>query len=53
MRNEERFSLAAVLREAIETGTLRGEHHRGEWIDVGTPERLEALDRRVLNVGPG
>ena len=28
-------------------GWLSGEHHRGEWVDVGTPDRLEALDRRL------
>ena len=52
-RDDVRFSLAVVLRDAIETGTLSGEHHRGEWIDVGTPERLEALDRRVRNIESG
>ena len=42
-----RFPLVAVLREAIGAGTLSGEHHRGGWVDVGTPERLRALDRRL------
>ena len=42
-----RFPLAAVLRDAIEAKTLSGEYHRGEWADVGTPDRLEALDRRL------
>ena len=42
-----RFPLVAVLRDAIDAGTLSGEHHRGEWADVGTPERLDALDRRL------
>ena len=46
-READRFPLAAVLRDAIEAGTLSGEHHGGEWIDVGTPARLEALDRRL------
>lgn len=46
-RAVERFPLVAVLRDAIEDGVLSGEHHRGEWIDVGTPDRLEALDRRL------
>ena len=46
-REAGRFPLAAVLRDAIEAGTLSGEHHRGEWIDAGTPARLEALDRRL------
>ena len=48
----ERFALVAVLRDAMEVGALSGEHHRGEWIDVGTPDRLEALDCR-LRLGSG
>ena len=52
-RRSARFPLAAVLRDAIEAGTLNGEHHRGEWIDVGTPDRLEALDRRLCAGCPG
>jgi len=39
--------LAAVLREPIEQGRVSGEHHRGRWLDVGTPERLAALERAV------
>ena len=52
-RSIERFPLVAVLREAIEAGTLSGEHHRGEWIDAGTPDRLRALDRALRADGPG
>lgn len=52
-RETGRFPLAAVLHDAIEAGTLSGEHHRGEWIDVGTPARLEALDRRLRTGWPG
>ena len=48
-----RFPLVEALREAIEAGTLSGEHHRGEWIDAGTPERLEALDRKLRARRPG
>jgi len=36
--------LAPLLHEAIATGRISGEHHRGGWVDVGTPERLTALD---------
>ena len=52
-REAGRFPLAAVLHDAIEAGTLSGEHYRGEWIDVGTPARLEALDRRLRTGRPG
>ena len=37
--------LGPVLREAMDLEQVRGIHHRGHWIDVGTPERLEELDR--------
>lgn len=52
-RSSARFPLVAVLREAIEAGSLSAEHHRGEWIDVGTPARLEALDRMLCADRPG
>jgi MurNAc alpha-1-phosphate uridylyltransferase len=37
--------LAPLLREAIGAGDVSGEHHRGIWHDVGTPQRLAALNR--------
>jgi len=37
--------LAALLRPAMPRGQVSGEHHRGRWLDVGTPERLAALER--------
>ena len=52
-RSSARFPLVEVLRDAVGAGTLRGEHHRGEWFDVGTPDRLEALDRAVRAARPG
>jgi N-acetyl-alpha-D-muramate 1-phosphate uridylyltransferase len=39
--------LAAVLRPAIGSGHVSGEHYAGQWCDVGTPERLKALDRAL------
>lgn len=39
-----RFKLAPLLRAAMRTGRVTGEHHRGRWTDVGTPERLAELD---------
>ncbi|KFN45729.1 N-acetylmuramate alpha-1-phosphate uridylyltransferase MurU [Arenimonas metalli] len=38
-----RFKLAPLLRAAMARGEVDGRHHRGEWTDVGTPERLAAL----------
>jgi MurNAc alpha-1-phosphate uridylyltransferase len=42
-----RFPLRPLLNRAIAAARLRGQLHRGEWCDVGTPERLAELDQRV------
>ena len=42
-----RFPLLAALNRAIASGDVRGELHRGEWCDVGTPERLAELEARL------
>lgn len=39
--------LAPLLREQISAGHVRGEHHRGIWVDIGTPQRLAELDRQL------
>ena len=39
--------LAPLLRTAIDAGQITGEHHSGRWVDVGTPERLAALDTEL------
>lgn len=39
--------LAPLLREAIADGNVTGEHFPGPWVDVGTPERLRALDADI------
>ena len=43
----ERFPLLPVLNRAIAARRARGELHRGAWSDVGTAERLAALDARL------
>jgi N-acetyl-alpha-D-muramate 1-phosphate uridylyltransferase len=43
----ERFPLLPLLNRAIAARRVRGELHRGAWSDVGTPERLAALDARL------
>jgi len=40
-----KFPLAPLLRAAMQRGVVSGEHYRGVWLDIGTPERLAALDR--------
>ena len=39
--------LAPLLRELIARGRVRGEHFGGRWVDVGTPQRLEQLDKAL------
>jgi MurNAc alpha-1-phosphate uridylyltransferase len=41
------FPLAPILFDACAEGRLSGVHYTGEWWDVGTPGRLELLDRRL------
>lgn len=41
------FPLAPLLRAAMAAGRVSGEHYRGRWIDVGTPQRLTELDRQL------
>jgi len=36
--------LAPLLRVAMSENRVGGEHYRGRWVDVGTPERLAQLD---------
>jgi len=43
----ERCQLATVLRPQIAEGRVSGEHYRGRWADVGTPERLKTLERAL------
>lgn len=38
------FPLAPLLRGAMAAGRCGGLHHTGIWFDIGTPERLQALD---------
>jgi MurNAc alpha-1-phosphate uridylyltransferase len=39
--------LAPLWRAAAERGEVTGELHGGHWCDVGTPERLAALEARL------
>jgi MurNAc alpha-1-phosphate uridylyltransferase len=41
------FKLAPLLRGAMAAGRVAGVHHRGHWVDVGTPARLRELDARL------
>lgn len=39
--------LAPLLRAAMAAQRVQGIHHRGEWLDIGTPERLRQLDQQL------
>jgi len=45
-----RFPLLEPLNRAIAARRVRGELHRGQWCDVGTPERLAALNAKLAAV---
>lgn len=42
-----RFPLAPLLRDAMGKGKVQGEHYKGYWVDVGTPERLSAVEQKL------
>jgi len=42
-------SLAPLLRAAMKEGKVTGELYEDEWLDIGTPERLELLNAELMN----
>lgn len=45
---EGKSALAPLLREMSEKGMLSAELYHGVWHDIGTPQRLEAINRREI-----
>jgi MurNAc alpha-1-phosphate uridylyltransferase len=43
-QSDGKFSIVPILRAAMRRGEITGEHYRGVWNDVGTPERLAQLN---------
>lgn len=41
-----KFPLLPLLKRAIAARRLRGEVYRGDWLDIGSPDRLAWLDAR-------
>jgi len=39
--------LAPLLRQAMARAAVLGQRHGGDWVDVGTPQRLKELDRAL------
>jgi MurNAc alpha-1-phosphate uridylyltransferase len=44
------FPLGPVLRDAMDAGQVSGEHYTGNWFDIGTPERLDAVNSVIINL---
>lgn len=43
-QSDGKFSVVPILRAAMRNGEIAGEHYRGVWNDVGTPQRLAELN---------
>ncbi|EAR60872.1 nucleotidyltransferase family protein [Oceanospirillum sp. MED92] len=43
--------LAPLLRDAISQGGVSGEVYNGFWADIGTPQRLEEINKLVMEKG--
>ncbi|QGX39071.1 N-acetylmuramate alpha-1-phosphate uridylyltransferase MurU [Permianibacter aggregans] len=41
--------LAPLLREAMQSERISGEHFRGHWFDIGTPERLRQVEQQFFS----
>lgn len=44
-----KYPLLPLLKRAIAARRLHGQVYRGEWSDIGTPERLAQLENEVLS----
>ena len=47
-----KFPLAPLLRAAMARRQVSGELYTGRWRDIGTPERLKALDLELRRDQP-
>lgn len=41
--------LLPLLQKAMRTTSVSGQHYTGRWLDIGTPERLQALDSLLVS----
>jgi N-acetyl-alpha-D-muramate 1-phosphate uridylyltransferase len=48
----QRLPLLPVLRQAMSQHQVTGEYFTGDWQDIGSPERLKALECRLSNTQP-
>lgn len=47
VKQGEAAKLAPLLKQAMSQGLVTAEYHQGVWHDIGTPERLAALDEVI------
>ncbi len=47
---EDKMPLILPLKAGIKRGVISGEYYPGWWLDVGTPERLEAINEAVEKI---
>lgn len=47
LSGQEPAPLAPLLRQAMRMKAVIGRHYSGQWLDVGTPERLQQLDTQL------
>ncbi len=48
-----KFPMLPLFRAAASAGRLRGSLYRGQWSDIGTPQRLRELDERLAGGAGG
>ena len=53
IKRGDKAKLAPLLRQAMATRQVSGELFSGRWEDIGTPERLTALDAELSAARPG
>lgn len=46
-----RFQLAPLLRKAMQQQAVTGVHYTGQWMDIGTPQRLDELNCALQSGG--
>ena len=46
-----RFSVVPLLRQACTQGLVSAEHYQGQWLDIGTPERLQTIEQNLQSTG--
>ena len=52
-RTPPRFSVVPLQQHFMAQGRISGQHYRGQWTDVGTPQRLQALEDALrADAGP-